>query len=133
MKKLTKIAGLLFCVVSLFSLLSCTAPRYNQHYNQMGPSFDQRKLKLGVGYISSNPGVYINLVQFNSLAYNAGIVVGDIIVLVDTIEESNPITIQNGSHFQQILQTATGKVQFGIINPDIGHRVVVVDFSSQKY
>ena len=126
MKKLTKIAGLLLCVVSLFS---CMVP-YNS-YNQRDPFFDQRRLKLGVGFISSNPGVYVNQVQFNSLAYNAGIVVGDIIVLVSTIGGSDPITIQNALHFKQVLQTATGKIQFGIINSDIGHRVVIVNFSSQ--
>lgn len=115
MKNLTKIVMLILCVISLSACATHNYPTGNSFANQ-------GKLKLGIRYSESNPGILVQAVQFNSIAYKAGITRGDIILTAGNT------TIQNAMHFQQILQTITGKVKFGIIGQGGVIKVVTVNF-----
>lgn len=129
MKNVIKIMGLFLCVICLSSCAELGFVKQD-HYQRVDPfaSFTPpaTKLKLGVGFVSSHPGVYVNSVQPNSLAHNAGIIVGDVILVVDDL------LIQDGHHFQRMLKAATGKVVFGIINPNTGEKFVIVDFGGEE-
>lgn len=128
MKKTLIIIGLLFCIICLSSCAELGFIEEDWRPTDPFAHFNQpaTKPKLGIGFVSSQPGVYVNIVQPHSLAYNSGIIVGDILLVADGI------AIQDGYHLQRIIKNATGKVRFGIINPDTGERHITVDFGGEK-